>query len=334
MSPSQRFDDDKEPASTIASLSYYLYAISILLVAIGLIIFALLPSNQTISAIPLAIGTSILAALIVQSVYGRIAEERIVKKVAAETASAAVGYAKSVLHDHFTHVVPRTTYPRTLHPTREFRRDMAAQLRKSKIYLYKGDAASFAGFRLTKLATHPDLISKDKITICILDPRAERLVKQHARQKLRTKGNAYSKEDIAKKSDEIREEIFITLVALLDISHLIGVEVILHRESLFFRSEIFEDGLFVSYYLGGHYPGTYFFTRDTYIYEAFQLNFQQIMDCSDYIVRFGDALSEEEFCKQLEALGCAYDISLLRQKRDELYSTYEASLPFEPNSLF
>jgi hypothetical protein len=196
---------DGEPLGTIASLSLILYVIATILVAIGLIILAVWQHNQVLSTIPLAIGTSIIASLLVQTFYARFAQERFIKKVAADTASAAVGYAESVLHNHFTRVVPRKIYPQSPQPLDEFRRDIAEQLRTSKFYRHKGDGASFAGFRLTKLAAHPDMTSKEMITLCVLDPRADRLVHQHARHKLRVRGHEYSREDLARRLLRLRK---------------------------------------------------------------------------------------------------------------------------------
>jgi hypothetical protein len=64
------------------------------------------------------------------------------------------------------------------------------------------------------------------------------------------------------------------------------------------------------------------------------LNFQQVVDCSDYMVRFSHGLAEEEFSRHLEELGCKDDIANLRIKRNERYQRYEKQLPFVPGDLF
>ena len=333
---------ESEPTKTIARLSRYLWIISIILIAISCIYISIIweskPEERSrskfFSSVPLAVGTSIMASMIVQEIHGRIVQERMMKKIAEDSATAAISYAQDVLSESFTNVVPKKTYPRTQKPLLTFRNDMAEQLRHSKQYRHKGDAASFAGFRLTKLAAHPVISSKEQITLCILDPREDRLLYHQARQKLRTTGARFSREDIQERASKIREEIFITLVAMFDIAHLVRVNVALHKENLFFRSEIFEQGVFVSYYLGGSYPGTYFFDRNTHVFAAFMLNFAQILDFSEYNLHFGDEITEQEFLQHLQALKCPDSIEALRKKRDTKYSQYENSLVFPTSEPF
>jgi len=331
--------ENKRSYTALNALSFRLFLITVSLIAVGLIGLATQFTNlQVVSQVTLAVGASMLASLVVQSVYSQIAEKYALKKVSEEVTDAAVSHAKKILYDNFIHVIPKRTYPRSSRPSNLYRLDFVGYLSSSKIYRHKGDSGSFASFRLTKLANHPEIARKDDIVFCLLDPRVPKLMRNQALLDLKAKDSlsaeAISRSLIDQKAKEIANRIYITLSAFFDISHILKIKVCLHTEKLFFRSEVFDDALFVSYYLGGDFPGSYLYTKDTYIYEAFAMNFKQAIEDPSYEIRFNNNMTEDYFLSCLGDLGYEGDLAQLREQRVALYNNYEESLPFEPDQLF
>jgi hypothetical protein len=335
----------KHPHSRLAQLSlrsYFVLAVIVGLCAVVVGAFLTVRSDKTYvttlcAQISSAVGTSVLAALLVQWLYGLMAEQALAQAVAVEASNAAEEQTKTFLYERFARVVPIKSYARSQEPTEEFRADIEKLLRTSRSYRHKGSAAGFAGFRLQMLKNHQAIKDLDQIVFCILDPREQGLLEQQAWLKLTNAGErAFTREDLSRETDQLREEAFITLVTLYDIAHERPTTVYLHTENLFFRSEIFDDGLFISYYLGGEYPGTYLYENSTFVWKAFLVNFQNVVRYSgtERCMEFRRQTDEAVFMQWIAELGCTADLPTLRSKRDALHATYRASVPFALNNLF
>lgn len=208
----------------------------------------------------IGVGSALVASVIVVWLYGRFAEERSIRRIARESATASVSATHDFLVKHFEQVVPRRTYAKTTSPTVEFQRDFVPQLAGSRFYFHRGSDASFAAFRICCLAHHQAIKAKLRISFCVLDPRADQLLRQRAKLELEAGGGSYTQEQLACSTEQVRRAIFIAMEALFSVRHNRSVQLFFHRDNPFFRAEIFDDALFISYYLGGEYPGTYLFS--------------------------------------------------------------------------
>lgn len=271
----------------------------------------------------IAIGTSILASVCFYLLYSRTAENRVLREVSVQVTKIATEYATSLFKERFDKMMPAKIYPQTNVPTKGFNDDFDDLLKDSKTYKYKGDVAAYTAFRLHSLSQKGTLLEKE-IKLLLLDPREISLFEGRAQMELSSK--SYSKTELTDYANALRTKVYITLVALFDICHSIRVEVAFHKEHLFFRSEIFDDGLFLTYYLGGEFPSTYLYTRKTLSYDAFLLNFWQNYNDSTAIFVFNNQLTEDEFKNRLHVLGCTMSIEDLRYEMNESFKKHRQLL--------
>ena len=284
-------------------------------------------------SISLAIGASVIASALFYYLYSRTIESRVIESVAERTSQAAISYAYEVFYSHFKNVVPKKTYPKSTIPLLEFKEDFSKSLASSQYYRYKGDAGTFTIFRLSSLANNPVMQSKE-ISLILLDPQAGLQLLARARQELIDSNASPTREELQDYADNIKERIYSGLVALYDIGHILNTRVYFHDDDIFFRGELFDNSIYISYYLGGEFPGTYLYMNDTYVYKAFSMNFSQSMSTSKKRIDFDGSMSEEEFTKELESIGCLIPLPELRKSRWKTNEKLRQQAPFPNNGLF
>lgn len=326
--------NSQTPSTEIASLARTLFIIIALIVGVLLMGVAFwIDVNPKVrdpsvvewqfaigQQILIAIGTSILASILFYLLYSRTAEERVLREVSTQVTLMATEYATSLFQQRFNKMMPTKIYPETGVPSREFNDDFDEILQKSMIYKYKGDAASYTTFRLHMLCQKGNLLDKE-IKLLLLDPRELQLFEDRAQVELTKRPS--SKAELTSYANELRQKVYVTLVALFDISHSSRIEVAFHKEHPFFRSEIFEEGIFLTYYLGGEFPSTYLYSRDTVSYNALLLNFWQNYNASKDHIVFNDQLTEATLRSVLDSLGCTDSIEELRRKKEEGFKIHK-----------
>lgn len=265
----------------------------------------------------IAMGASIIASTIFYLLYSLFAEKRVLRYVTKEATESAF----KLFQDKFDKILPLAYFPGTKYPTVEFDTYFNDMLKNSKTYRHKGDSGSFITFRLATLY-YPKHHSERDIEILLLDPKENSLLEEQARIELSEA--EYSRSDIEEGIKKLRKDIFVSLISLFDhAGHRFAVTVKFHKELLFFRSEIFDHGIFISYYFGGDFPGTYLYSSSTFSYEAFLLNFRQHYNLSNKKIEFNGALSEGEFKNFLyNDLGCELSLEHLREAKEERFKQY------------
>jgi hypothetical protein len=276
----------------------------------------------------IAIGASLVSSVIFYALYSGIAEERVLRDVASRTAKVATEYSMSLFQSRFENMLPSKIYPATPWPIKEFDQDFNKVLHESRIYYFKGGSADFTSFRLANLfAEGASLLGKD-IVIILLDPTELRFFEERAQTILSDSCEVFSKEDLADMSNRLRLGVFVTLVALFDICQMIRVVVTFHKEHLFFRMEMFEGGMFLTYYVGGEFPGTYFYPAGTFSYKAYLQNFNQSYQSGTPHRVFDTRTTENELASWLEELGCKYSIEDLRKLKHEVFERYRKMITY------
>ena len=319
----------RDPEGENINLRGLLLAIGLWLVAIALMWLG----DKGIPDLLIGVGGGLVSSVAVVFMYSRFAEEISLARISERSAKIATKVANEFLVKRFEQTMPAKTYERTSAPTIEFRDDFVSRLRDSKIYLHRGDG-NFVTFRLFCCAANEAIKSKVQVSLCILDPTADLVVQQRARIELDTKGTQHSNEELSQQVSRILMSIFQSLMALFDIRHTRSVEVFLHRESSFYRSEILDGSLFITYYIGGEFPGTYLYSSQSYVYQAFLHGFKAATTCASMRINFDSRLTEAEFIDKLRGLGCTTSLEELRLSRDESYAIRKTSLPFLATELF
>jgi hypothetical protein len=276
----------------------------------------------------IAIGTSIIASILFYILYSMSAEDKVLREISESSAKVATEFATSLFQQRFESMLPVKVYPATAAPVEEFDIDFDNLLHDSKIYKHKGDSAGFATFRLTVLSERGYPLDKE-ITLLLLDPRRNDLFEERAKHELSILHKMYNKAQLFETANKLRNNVYITLMGLYDICHITKVQVAFYEEHVFFRTELMDKGAFLTYYLGGEFPGSYLYSQKTFTYKAYFSNFRQVYDASTKKICFDNRLQDDEFSKYLQELGCEFDIDELRKLKDERYEKYRFDSPLE-----
>ena len=264
----------------------------------------------------ISVAPSIFASMLFYFLYSKLAE----KNVLREISESSTEYAFFLFSQRFDKMLPAKIIPGSDSPSDEFQRDFSLQLSQSTSYKYKGDSAKIASLRLIHWHNN-DNIEKD-ISLLLLDPRNEPLLRERAQIKLSNMKRSYNKNDLEEKITELRNDIYTTIVLFYDNSHRLCVEIAFHNEPLFFRTEIFDNGMFVNYYLGKGFQDTYFYKRETVVYDSYLLNFRQNHKISSKAIILDANMTDESLSNHLIDLKCPLQLNELRtlvSDRDIIY---------------
>jgi len=271
--------------------------------------------------IMLAVGTSIFSSLLIYFFYSRVVEKRVLKVVTSNAAEVAASYATSLYENRFERMMPTEVYSAAATPKPEFEEHLTRVLHESRIYWFKGDAGGYTVYRLNQLTNHHHLLEK-AITLLVLDPNDDYLLRERTKIELAEANASFTKDDLSRGIDHLRKSIFATVVAVFDNAHRARVNIGFHKEHLFFRSEIFDEGLFLTYYLGGEFPATCFYPKKTLTYKACIENFRQIEKSATPTFSFSAVDSDTVLIDKLGQLGCPFDLRELREFKDSMFANY------------
>ena len=281
-----------------------------------------------------SVGASILASVIVYVLVSLFLDPKKNRLQARQLSQYAVSVAHEQFRARFETSLPIATFEDSNIPKASFRDAFVAQLEPSSRYDFKGSGANFTTFRVHTLRRHPAMRRLQDIRLSILDPRDEKAVAAFADQILEQRGQARDSVAVAAAVVEIREDILSNLVALYDISHELSTTVYLHRDLPFYRCESFDNGMFLTYYVGAvNYPETLQFPRQTRQFVAYQESAELSRRYATAVLRFSatgasaDRIRDEVMLESnLMDLGGSVDLSALRRRYRDRFGVYERRL--------
>ncbi len=212
---------------------------------------------------------------------------------------------------HFQEFIPAARFPPTSQPDKRFNDALHSTLLRSQHYLFKGTTGRYVPSRLE--------IAKHQLHTCrvlLVDPTHEEVLHLYIRDRF---GNATSNASIEEKIKEVRQEIYMTVADLFTQAHRwCSVELRMFYGPVFYRTEIFDETMFVSYYATQEataYPATYLYNKGNFFYNVFTTDFSQTFDLSLKAINFSSRSSEEDLKGFLQEIGC--DPALLPQLRQQ-----------------
>lgn len=308
-----------EDSKLIAGLSSSFFVIMCALIGMILIICSLIFSdNISWQDILLACGGSIVASTLIYLFYSKFAEQKTLTYVANNVTERAINQSFNLFTTRFENMLPSKVYPETKVPIKDYDLHFLDVLNRSKIYYYKGAAANYALFRLRELCACGKLPPNKEIRFILMDPRENHLFQNRAQTQIVYK-NEYTINDLAEK---YRNDVYVSLIALFDLRDKLNIEVAFHKESLFFRTQLFDSGLFLTYYIGHEFPAEYFYGENTLSYLAFRQNFLDNYKIKDFHFTITPNITNEDIIEILKSLKCNYSIEDLRYKKEEAYKRY------------
>ncbi|HKY33312.1 MAG TPA: hypothetical protein VJV23_12305 [Candidatus Polarisedimenticolia bacterium] len=212
-----------------------------------------------------AIGSAI-ASMLISIVYTVVSEQGIVRYAAGAASQRAVDEVLKLVA-----MVPEAVYEGASKPNRRFEDRFSADFKQSRDYFFFSATASYCSTRLGALASE-GLLQDKRVRVFILDPRDEQLLAAQARKRLQLNSAVpqSTAAEIDREASRLKKEIFQTLARLYPLVHVFDIDVRFHRSFVFFRSEIFEGGMFLSFLRGNDdFPGSVYYRRTSPVYEAF-----------------------------------------------------------------
>ena len=306
-----------------------------LVLSVGLIAVGYLAnfSHKYLAAFT-AVGESILASLVLYILISLFLDPRRQLSQAHSLAGYAIELANRQFQQRFATSLPTAVYEASSLPKIEFREDFVELLTRSTRYDHCGTTAHFASFRLDRAKNHIEIRHLDQIRLCILDPRADDVIRAHCLLRMRDDSQPNRPERIFAEINRMKEEVYTTLVALFDISGHVSTSIYFHMSLPYFRCEMLDDGMFLTYYLGeARYPETLQFDATTRPYIAYKSAMTLARRFATKTIQFGssgpsaDLVHDEERLRALlDELGCATSIAELREKRDTRFRTLSDGL--------
>jgi hypothetical protein len=275
-----------------------------------------------------AVGEAIIASLILYILVSLFLDPRRQLAQAHELAKYAIDEANKQFQERFQISLPTAVYEASSVPKRDFRQNFVKLLAESTRYDHCGTTAHFASFRLAAASRNPEVTDLDQIRLCILDPRADDIIRAHCYLRLRGGNSERLADFVSAEVARLQDEIYTTLVALYDISDTVSTSVFLHANLPYFRCEMFDGGMFLTYYLGGSaYPETLEFATSTRPYGAYKSAMTLVRRFSTRTIQFGHSApssdqirDEDSLALLLSELGCTKLLDDLRTNRDRRFA--------------
>ncbi len=220
--------------------------------------------------------------------------------------------------ERFENVLPELIFPETRTPTDDYREFFGTMIDSSSNYYYKGDVAALTSVRIAHLATTTRALVNDRLQMLLLDPRHLPAFREAARaQVARTAGIPAAggqpvprvpggTSDLDRKIAELKVDVLTSIWGLHQVrDKLPRLEVGVYSTPPVFFSQLVDDGLFLSFYLGGEYPRGYFYNKRSVVFSAysqdFRLTWEIAKESSD--TRSLVQLSSDELLEWLSVLG-------------------------------
>jgi hypothetical protein len=337
---------DKTITQYANGLLFLLVAVvSVIILLIGI---ALDPEHKTWSSICINVGTSFLASGLFAFLYTQVAERhnlRVISNALSENVAKAISDLKiahveslrkvtqqtltkieqierSYYHEiasHFREYVPADYFPPTNEPDLRFNFALQDSMMKSQLYVFKGVTGRHIPSRIIAMKSN-NLTCK----VLILDPSRDDLLWMYARDRF---GSDESQESLTQK---VKREIYMTVVALFEVRTLGSLEIKIHDGPIFFRSEIFDEEAFVSYFTGTEptaYPVTYVYEKDTFYYKAFYKDYLQTLELPSPSITFNVNSTDDDLFTFLKRIGYEYDeLTTLKEDADNFWQQFSRYL--------
>lgn len=235
------------------------------------------------------------------------------QNIVNQTISKIDDLEKSHYHEissHFREWLPAQTFPPTSTPDKVFNQLLADELLRSRNYAFKGVTGRYIATRLAVARRH-NLACR----VLLADPVQDELLHLYVKNRF---GITLSSSEMEKRVEQVRREIFMTIVDLFDIARWSSpISLRMYRGPIFYRTEIVDAFLMISYFTDHPtaYPTTYLYQRERFYYEMYLTDFQQVFELAERPIILQSKTTEQELHVFLQAIGC--DPAMVPQLRQE-----------------
>lgn len=282
-----------------------------------------------------AVGGSLLASVVLYVLVSLFLDPKLRRLEALRISNFAIEAANRQFQSRFQVSLPEAVYGDSELPRTEFSKAFASLLRKSSRYDLKGASAVFTVFRLDSLKWRPEIQRLEEVRLRLVDPTDEAMIRAHARVMWAEQRD--STKPMEKIVHDLKLDIAVSLISLFDIRAERPSVVYLHRDLPLFRCEMFDDGMFLSYYSfnpgRSAYPEALQFSPQTRPYQAYRQGLELTRSCSSCVLSFTDdgpsadiINSVDKLKLWLDRLDLRWDIDTLRSHRQDRFEVLRSRL--------
>lgn len=237
------------------------------------------PAQKTVFYGNAMIGfaASAIASVVVITVYSIRAERDLAEYVADIASQKAVAEVLKLLT-----MVPEQVFDASIESDKRFEEQFEKDFAASQYFHFFSASARNCSKRLSSLSQQ-DRLDEKSVLIFVLDPSQREYLEAHARKRIAMQSNnqRHAISSLDQEVREIQKEIFRAIVRLYDVAKLNNVDLRFHTSFVFFRSEIFDTGFFLTFQRGTMpFPGSVYYSRSSPVYEAYRCHFEHHIEDS------------------------------------------------------
>lgn len=184
-----------------------------------------------------------------------------------------------------------------------FEKHIASNTIGSRRIVFKGVSALIHANRLMLLLKDGKLNFENKIQILLLNPKNDDLLLSHESFRLHyTEGNT---KNIRERVEELKAEILTVILKLCQFTNdnYCNLDIRFHDELAVSRVEIFDNGIYLSYYNRGQpYPGTQYFNSSSEVYKPYNTNLEYYFNQKNTKFSLNDLSGNDKFESAVQKL--------------------------------
>lgn len=285
-----------------------------------------------------AIGGSLLASVVFYALVSVFLEPKIRALEAIRVSNFAIQVANDQFRSRFQVSLPDAVYGDSDLPRTQFSKAFTALLKESSRYDFKGASAVFTAFRLDSLKRNPEVQRLEEVRLSLADPRDAAMMRAHA--KVMWAEQMDDLKTVDEFAEQLKIDIAVSLMSLFDIRNERPSIVYLHRDLPLFRCEMFDSGMFLSYYSfnpgRSAYPEALQYSPLTRPYQAYRQGLELTRNCASCMLWFtgegasADIINTNEALRVwLERLNLNTDLDELRMHRQNRFDKLNGRLAKE-----
>ena len=203
--------------------------------------------------------------------------------------------------------------------SRRFTGLLNLRVKESDVYRYRGDAARTTSFQISEIwlkESHYEERSRS-YRLLLLNPKHEKPFEQKIYFERRRKPGSpeITPRDLEDEIKKLIQDVYVTIYLLHRAANKkegADISVAFYSDVPFYRCEIVQNGLFITYYTKGQYAGTFLHDHRSLSYQAFSAAFDTSFNSADSLNLKG--LSNHALEEKLKELGCQYDAAYLEER--------------------
>lgn len=258
-----------------------------------------LAASEILSSLGLNLIASVIFALVF-SFFATEKQEKALKENLDEQFQELSARMLDQMSESNKMFLPIARYPAVNGFGEQFNIDMERSLAETSSFVFRGPSPRYVAARLKHSSRHPG-----SVRISMIDPQNREALFKRAADRRRWPSSR--DKDTQQLCDEVKEEIFCSVVALFDYRHACPVEISYTADPSVYRYEMFDDSVYVCWYhgqvsLGKEMPEALRFSNDSFWYDMLKMEDKRLHDLSKIKVRFDASHDEAYLLSHLQQL--------------------------------